>query len=658
MTLGAGPANSPAARAATGGASGVPAPVQAGQLPIALAPEDKDAASRSVNVKMTDAAAGNAAGLSGPLVALADSAPGSSATTVKIVVDLKALQAGAADRTHLVALPACALTTPNLPQCRKQTPLPTTADARSGQLSADVRLPADGAAAVNPSNGPVKSSYTTTTAQTSSTSASPMVLAAVSGPSGAGGNYAATSLSPSMSWSSGSNVGNFTYSYPIQLPPGLGSLSPTVELSYDSSTVDGKTSATNAQASWVGDGWDYQPGFIERSYQNCSNDGITNSGDLCWAGQNATLSLAGHSGALVRDDATGVWHLKGDDGSKVEQLTGGPNGLNNGEYWKITTTDGTQYWFGLNHLPGGDDTDPASNSAWGEPVYSPNSGDPCYNSNSGQGSWCTMGWRWNLDYVVDTHQGLITYSYATESNNYSRGGGQNNGNGTLTAYVRGGYPTQIAYGQRLPEQVAAHGSLNPAAKVAFNVAERCIASGSITCDPSQRTAANRDYWPDVPLDQMCDTSSSSCTTYAPTFFSTKMLTGITTQVYVNNAAVTVDAWTLAQNFQDPGDGTPKALWLSSIQRTGSDGQAGVTLPGWPSQRRRCPTAWTAWPSQRSTARASCKSPPRPAARSTSSTRSRPAHVQPAARCRPPRTRTPCRVCRCTGTCPVPHPLTR
>lgn len=191
-------------------------------------------------------------------------------------------------------------------------------------------------------------------------------------------------------------------------------------LSYDSSAVDGKTSATNAQASWIGDGWDYAPGFVERSYKGVARTGSCGSGDLCWAGQNATLSLAGHSGALVRDDSTGVWHIQGDDGSKVEQLTGAPNGLNNGEYWKVTTPDGTQYWFGQNHLPGGDGSDPASNSAWGEPVFSPNSGDPC-NSATGQASWCTMGWRWNLDYVVDTHQNLISYSYATEANSYSLG---------------------------------------------------------------------------------------------------------------------------------------------------------------------------------------------------------------------------------------------
>ncbi|MFF7634314.1 polymorphic toxin-type HINT domain-containing protein [Kitasatospora sp. NPDC008050] len=579
VTVGADSAEARAARAATGGgspASGGSTLVQAGQLPVAVAPKDGGAVTTSVKVQVTDEAAGKAAGVTGPLVALTDVTSGASSGAVKVALDLKALQGQglAADRTSLVALPACALTTPAAAECRKQTPVTTSSDVPSGQVSADIALPTG--SATKPATGAVQSSYRTGTVQASSAAAAPMVLAAVAGASGSGGNYAATPLSPSAAWAAGSNVGNFTYSYPIQLPAGLGGLTPTVGLSYDSSAVDGKTSATNAQASWIGDGWDYQPGFIERSYKGCGTDGITGSGDLCWGGQNAMLSLAGHSGALVRDDASGAWHLQGDDGSKVEQLTGAPNGLNNGEYWRVTTPDGTQYYFGQNHLPGGDGSDPASNSAWGEPVFSPNGGDPC-NSSAGQASWCTMGWRWNLDYVVDTHQNLIAYAYATEANSYSLGAGQNNGNGTLTSYVRGGYPTQISYGQRLPEQVAAHGSLNPAAKVVFNTAERCLPSGSITCDPSQRTKANATFWPDVPLDQACD-ASAPCTVTSPTFFSTKRLTGISTVVYVNSAPVTVDTWALTQSFPDPGDGTKPALWLASVQRTGSDGQPGVTLP--------------------------------------------------------------------------------
>ncbi|MGF1425068.1 RHS repeat-associated core domain-containing protein [Kitasatospora sp. LaBMicrA B282] len=551
-----------------------------GSLPVALAPAAKDTgAAHPVTVDLADPAKAKAAGVDGPVVALSDgdtaAGAGSAGRTVDVGLDLKALGAGLwADRARLVELPACALTTPQLAQCQTQTPVASQVDPASDKLTAEVALPKP--AATRDKAAGAAGAVSADTAAASASTAAPMVLAATSGPSGSGGSYAATSLTPSMSWGAGSNLGNFTYSYPIQLPGGMGGKAPNVELSYDSSAVDGMTSSTNSQSSWIGDGWSYSPGFIERSYKSCSNDGIANSGDLCWGGQNATLSLGGHSGTLVRDDTTGVWHLQSDDGSRIEQLTGAPNGLNNGEYWKVTTGDGTQYYFGQNHLPGGDGSDPATNSAWGEPVYSPNSGDPCYSSASGQGSNCTMGWRWNLDFVVDPHQNLVTYDYASETNSYNRGGGQNNGSGQLTSYVRGGYPTQIAWGQRLSEQVAAHGSLQPAAEVLFGTSERCLPSGSITCDPSQRTTANTSSWPDVPLDQVC--TAMPCTNVSPAFFTTKRLTSITTQVLVGSTYRTVDTWALTHTFPDPGDGTKPSLWLASIQRTGSDGQANATLP--------------------------------------------------------------------------------
>ncbi|MFJ5230358.1 RHS repeat-associated core domain-containing protein [Kitasatospora sp. NPDC088391] len=566
VSVGIGSAAAKDAAAATGGASPSSSGrglVRAGSLPVSLGAADgESAAAHAVKVELADQTKGRAAGVTGPLVSLTDTpdADGAKGRKVTVGLDLKSW-AGApwADRARLVALPACALTTPDKAECRTQTPVDSKVDVSSGRITAAVTLPATG----------------TGGSAAKSAAAAPMLLAATASASGSGGSFAATSLQSSSAWSAGSNMGNFTYSYPVQVPAGIAGGVPTVALSYDSSSVDGKTSASNSQSSWVGEGWDYQAGFVERSYQGCAKDGIAGSGDLCWGGQNATLSLAGHSGTLVRDDATGIWHLQGDDGTKVEQLTGAPNGLNNGEYWKVTVPDGTQYWFGQNHLPGGDGTDPATNSAWSEPVYSPNSGDPCYNSGTGKASWCTMGWRWNLDYVVDLHQNLVTYTYATETNNYSRGAGQNGGSGTLTAYVRGGNLSQITYGLRLPEQTAAHGTLNPAAKIVFTTAERCLPSGSITCDPAQRTTANAAYWPDVPLDQLCTTS---CTNPGPSFFTTKRLTGISTQVLVGTSFRTVDSWALTHSFPDPGDGTKPSLWLSSIRRTGSNGQSGIALP--------------------------------------------------------------------------------
>ncbi|MFI6849697.1 polymorphic toxin-type HINT domain-containing protein [Kitasatospora sp. NPDC050467] len=592
VTIGADSAEAKAARGATGGASpasGGATGTRAGRLAVTVAPGTTgEESARKVAVQVVGQDKGRAAGVATALVGLSDAeATGTgNGRTTSVTLDLKALQAaGWADRARLVALPACALTTPERAECRTQTPVPSVADGKGG-ITADVVLPS-APTAPTAAGGTVKASSTTLDAPAVAASASggagaAVVLAAAASPSGSGGTYAATSLAPSAAWKAGSNVGNFSYGYPLQAPPSLGGKAPDVELRYDSSAVDGKTSATNAQSSWIGDGWNYEPGFIERSYQACDRAGIADSGDQCWGGQNAVLSLGSHSGVLVRDDATGVWHLQDDDGSKVEQLTGAPRtaediDYRDMEYWRITTPDGTEYYFGRNHLPGGDGSDPAANSVRTTPVYSPKAGDPCHSASDGNGSWCQMAWRWQLDYVVDTRGGLTTYKYAVENNSYSRGGAQNNGHGTPADYQRAGYLREIGYGQRLDEQVGAGGALDPAAKIVFRVEERCTATETISCAEDQRTAANADAWPDVPIDQIC-AGSGECANYSPTYFSTKRLASVTTLVKVDSAYREVDTWTLDQSMADPGDGTKRTLQLDSVRRTGSNGQNPLDTP--------------------------------------------------------------------------------
>jgi hypothetical protein len=133
-----------------------------------------------------------------------------------------------------------------------------------------------------------------------------------------------------------------------------------------------------------------------------------NLGDLCWKYDNATLSLNGKTVELVKDDGGSGWHPRYDDGSKVEQILGGNNPAHGGEYWKVTTLDGTQYFFGLNQLPGwttGNDT----NSVYTVPVYGPGSGDPC---NDSPDHWCNQAWKWNLDMVQDPHGNVETFFYS------------------------------------------------------------------------------------------------------------------------------------------------------------------------------------------------------------------------------------------------------
>ncbi|MCZ4099784.1 ricin-type beta-trefoil lectin domain protein [Streptomyces sp. H39-C1] len=565
-------------------------PLRAGKLPVWVAPKPgAPATSQAVTVVQSDGQTAHAAGVNGLLFTLTAQPQSTSAATapatrqqspttlVLVAVDVAALNAATggefASRGRLVKLPACAATTPASPSCQVRTPVAAHFEQATGRMVAEVPLPA----ATPARTGAAQSSFITGVHPAAAPTGAPLLLAAETGPAGGGGTYAASTLSPSSAWAAGSASGALTYSYPVQVPPSLGGAAPTVGLSYNSSSVDGKTSATNAQASWAGDGWELNPGFIERDFKPCDKSGIADSGDQCWGGFNATLSLGSHSGQLVRDRnagsssattdaATGVWHPKDDDGTKIEFGSGAGNDARDGAYAKVTDSSGTVYYFGLNHLPGGDKSDPAANSVSTLPVYSPGSGDPCYDSAQGKASWCQMWQRLSLDYVVDPKGNLTTYTWAPETNWYARGAGQNNGTGTRTSYTRANLPASIAYGQRLDEQLAAKGALQPAERIAFATAERCL--DSATCDPAQRTSANKNNWPDVPVDQECK-QDGTCTHSSPSFFTTKRLSTITTQVRINNAWKDVDSYKLTHSFPDPKDNTSqKALWLDSVERTG------------------------------------------------------------------------------------------
>lgn len=578
-------------------------PSQAGSLPVWVSAPEQGSVSGSVTVVQADTKTADAAQVSGLLFSLSAATPaagaqpagdnGAQKAAVKVAVDAAALDSAGdfTSRGRLVTMPSCALTTPQEPSCLVRTPVTSTYDAASKRLVADLELPT-GHTGAQRASGAVKAAYSGTS--TTAASVGSMLLGAETGPSGGGGTYQATSLSSSSGWAAGNSSGALTYGYNIEVPPALGGAAPLVSLGYNSSSVDGKTSATNAQASWVGDGWDFNPGFIERSYTPCDKDGITNSGDLCWGGFNATLSLGSHAGPLVRvsntaaasDEATGVWRLKNDDGTRIE-FGADPrsaNGTYNGAYAKVTDISGTVFYFGLNHLPGGDRSDPATQSASTVPVYGPNSGDPCFDAVKSKASWCQMWQRLSLDYVVDAHGNLITYTWTPESNYYSRGAGQSNGNGTRTSYTRANTLARIDYGQRLVDQVAAKGTLQPAARVTFTTAERCLAAGS-ACDPANRTVPNKNNWPDVPVDQECK-DTGTCTVPSPTYFTTKRLTSIATQVRVNNAWQDVDSYELKHSFLDPMDVTsdPKdalsqrVLWLDSVQRTGKTATPNLSTP--------------------------------------------------------------------------------
>lgn len=383
-----------------------------------------------------------------------------------------------------------------------------------------------------------------------------------------GGDYRATPLSASSSWTGGGSSGAFTWSYPMRVPPTAAGPTPSLSVTYDSSRVDGRVSNSNNQTSMLGEGFDVTSSYITRQYQPCKDDGQSTKHDLCWKFDNALLVLNGASNELVPVSST-QWKLKRDDGTKVERLNraGTPpgmtagtswNGDDNSEYWVVTTPDGVKYSFGMNYLPGAAAGATPTRSTWTVPVFGDDSTDPCYHKTATTfaGSWCQQAWRWNLDLVQDLSGNASSYWYMSESNYYARDGATS----ANTSYHRGGYPVRIDYGQRTTTLYS------PAPQsVNFSVLERCLT----TC--TSLTPTTKANWPDVPFDSIC-ASGGTCTGKAsPTFFTRKRVTGVTTKVLKAGTPTTVDTWSFTHAFLDPGDtgdATDQSLWLSDITHAG------------------------------------------------------------------------------------------
>ncbi|MCF1598618.1 polymorphic toxin-type HINT domain-containing protein [Streptomyces muensis] len=536
------------------------ATAEAGGLPVkVLEPKSAKAAKAApseVQVDVLDPARAAKLG-AGVLLGVERADGGDKAGKVRLSVDYSEFAEGYggsyASRLRLVQLPACAAyATPGSKECPEQPKvLPTVNDVRTGTVSADVTAAPASADGVSTMAG-------------ESTS----LLAVAAGPSSAQGTYKATALSPSASWSVATSSGAFNWNYPLRSVPTPGGLVPTVGLGYSSQSADGRTSATNNQGSWIGEGFSYDPGYIERRYKPCSEDGHTNSGEQCWAFENATVMLNGSAGELVKDDTTGKWHMSSDDGSKVEKLTGAVNGDNDGEYWRITTSDGIEYYFGQNRLPGWATGNEETDSVWTAPVFGDDSGEPCYNATF-TSAHCKQAWRWSLDYVKDTHGNVMSYFYERETNYYALNG-KTDVNGT--SYHRGGYLKRIDYGQQDGSVYAAKAP----ARIVFNTAERCLPTADFDCAESKRTKANAAHWPDVPVDQECK-ADTKCTAPVQTFFTTKRLTSVVTQMRKDATTYQdVDAWLFTHLFTDNGDDS-KTLWLSKIEHEGRAGTA-VKLP--------------------------------------------------------------------------------
>ncbi|WP_169501808.1 RHS repeat-associated core domain-containing protein [Kribbella catacumbae] len=473
-----------------------------------------------MRVRVLDQKAATAADVSGFLLGLTRADQGLGEAPAQLTVDYSGFAEASggdwASRLKLVSLPACALTTPRVEGCLTPAEVGSVNNIEKQTLTAPVSV------------GNIE-----------------RVMAVTADSGGSGGDYAATSLSPAASWSAGRSSGDFTWNYPLRVPPAPAGPTPKLSIDYSAQSVDGKTVASNSQSSSVGEGFGLTESYVERKYGSCKDDGQVGKYDLCWKYDNATVVLNGQANELVK--GTNGWRLKNDDGSKVEKVVNPTaNGDDDNEAWKVTTLDGTQYYFGRQLLAG-------QNSVWTVPVAGDDANEPC-NKATFATSFCdNQAWRWNLDYVVDPHGNAMSLWYAKEINYYAK-------NGATTAtkvYDRGGYLTKILYGQRSDAMTA-----TAPMQVLFETQERCLTN----C--TSLTSATKANWPDVPFDQIC-ASGATCTKVSPTFFSRRRLTQVTTQVLKGAAYQSVDGWALSQDFPSPGDPmSGRALWLQSITHTG------------------------------------------------------------------------------------------
>jgi RHS repeat-associated protein len=567
----------------------------AGNLPVSLGQAaDQPTPTGTWQVTIAERTSAIGQGVDGAVMVV--EAPAAGAVPVQVKLDYSRFESlyGAdwASRLRFVQFPDCYLTTPDDEACQTYEELETSNDTASTSLTATVDPAADGA--VTPASadstssenaGVVQASYreSASAVPVATTGGSTAVVGAVDSGSGSGGTFKATPLASDGKWEAGGSSGAFVWSYPLAVPSPPAGPAPEISFNYNSQSVDGRTAVSSPQASWIGEGWSYDPGHIERRYRSCQDDRKTlkagtpnntakkdKTPDMCWASHNAVMSLGGRTTELVRDASSGsdperdteIYRPQQDDGTRVEHRVGGTNDDNNGEYWVVTTTDGTQYYYGQNNVGGGH---AATNSVSTAPVFGNHPGEPCHATafaDSRCGTGKQQAWRWGLDKIVDIHGNTMIVNWAQETNYYA----VRKKFKSPEQYDRYAYPASIEYGMR-PDSLT-----KPSATVDFGVKQRCLKSETAcaaanfakTDDPG----AYRPWW-DTPGNLNCKSTSKLCPPF-PSFWTQLRLDTVTTKAA--RAGQTglgpVDKYTLRQSFPEDWYDTAPGLWLNSITRTG------------------------------------------------------------------------------------------
>ncbi|MEV0036561.1 polymorphic toxin-type HINT domain-containing protein [Streptomyces sp. NPDC050804] len=587
VTFGSGALHASAGTAASARATALADAVQAAttpveDLPVSLGQAPGEAAPTGtwqvVVAGRTDAVS---QGVDGAVVTVQAPSTGSVPVSVRFdYAEFKNLYgADWASRLRFVQFPECYLVTPDVEECQAYEELETVNDTGTGTVTATVDTAADGT--VTPASAPsasrddgtavMRADYHTKAAAAGDSA----VLAVTDSGAGSGGSFKATPLASSGTWAAGGSSGAFTWSYPLTVPPTPAGPSPNISFEYNSQAVDGKTAVSSPQASWIGEGWDYEPGHIERRYRSCKDDTKTldagapnntakkdKTSDLCWVSDNVVMSLNGRTTELVRVGTSDLYRPKNDDGTRVERKTGAANGDNDGEYWVVTTTDGTTYYYGLNAVGGGHAD---SGSVSTVPVYGNHPGEPCHATafaDSRCGSGKQQAWQWGMDKVVDVHGNAMVVTWKQETNYYA----VHEKRKSPERYDRAAYPVSIEYGMRTTDLT------KPSATVEFGVKQRCLKEGTAcdatNFDKTDDPGAYRPWW-DTPGNLNCKSTSKMCPAF-PSFWTRLRLDTVTTKAARpgQTGLGKVDTYTLHQSFPADWYDTSPGLWLNSLTRTG------------------------------------------------------------------------------------------